>query len=520
MICPKCKTDNPDGSEVCRECDRVLVYYGTSKLAVFAFILAVASLVFTIITALPAILIGRAAKKRIRKSNGLLKGNALIKSTNIFASLGLVFFGLGLLWTIDAPPMENDYTVADLKSAAPKFNDSYRVLCLLSDEAIGLKSILSKPLHPGEQTSNQNHSASGNKMRNYEDLLHLTHELLEGDWDQVRQNLKAHSAQIDQLWADTSQVRGLFESLDKYEHIADLADPTHKGPGGARPFDQSNMGLLYVLYSCSQHIKDAESFPADLILSDSVARKTSVNARRSISKFLLLFIVDRDITAANFIINDPKTPDETVIGLSKHFTSLTSEQLSLHHAIIDSYFRNRLRIDRRRDGQSAGKHKLVSLVRVPFFKPNSTLRLMHNYTALSLSISNGGSKEPFEPLSVWPRFLPSIVPEKNLFRIFEDQDYSPRLYRMYNPKGVTDVKGYRWGEDTSVQCTLQIRDDLFQIVIAMRLGKPYSLKARAYGDNYIIDVERRIIYSPGPDLKPLTKDDIKLPINPEVLNLK
>jgi hypothetical protein len=46
-----------------------------------------------------------------------------------------------------------------------------------------------------------------------------------------------------------------------------------------------------------------------------------------------------------------------------------------------------------------------------------------------------------------------------------------------------------------------------------------DLTARAYSDKYIIDVENKIIFSPGPDGKTRTDDDIKLPINPEVLGL-
>ena len=42
---------------------------------------------------------------------------------------------------------------------------------------------------------------------------------------------------------------------------------------------------------------------------------------------------------------------------------------------------------------------------------------------------------------------------------------------------------------------------------------------RAYSDEYIIDIEKRIIFSPGPDGKSCTKGDIKLPINPQALNL-
>ena len=64
---------------------------------------------------------------------------------------------------------------------------------------------------------------------------------------------------------------------------------------------------------------------------------------------------------------------------------------------------------------------------------------------------------------------------------------------------------------------LRVHDDLLHIVLNKRLGKEVSLKARAYGDEYIVDVENKKIFSPGPDEKAGTKDDIKLRINPEVL---
>ena len=67
---------------------------------------------------------------------------------------------------------------------------------------------------------------------------------------------------------------------------------------------------------------------------------------------------------------------------------------------------------------------------------------------------------------------------------------------------------------------LAIQDELLQVVLNKRLGKKFSLKARAYTDEYIIDIDKNIIFSPGPDGEPNTDDDIKLHINPEVLKLK
>ena len=68
-----------------------------------------------------------------------------------------------------------------------------------------------------------------------------------------------------------------------------------------------------------------------------------------------------------------------------------------------------------------------------------------------------------------------------------------------------------------IQTESRITHDLLQIVLNKRLGQPVSLKARAYGDEYIVDLEGKKIFSPGPDGEADTEDDISLPINPEVL---
>ena len=58
----------------------------------------------------------------------------------------------------------------------------------------------------------------------------------------------------------------------------------------------------------------------------------------------------------------------------------------------------------------------------------------------------------------------------------------------------------------------------FQEFLAKRLGRTMDLKARAYSDEYIVDLEKSRILSPGPDGQIDTEDDIKLTINPEVLD--
>lgn len=66
---------------------------------------------------------------------------------------------------------------------------------------------------------------------------------------------------------------------------------------------------------------------------------------------------------------------------------------------------------------------------------------------------------------------------------------------------------------------IMVQNDLLKIVLNKRLGREVDLNARSYSDKYIIDIENKIIFSPGPDGEVGTDDDIKLPINPEVLGL-
>lgn len=66
------------------------------------------------------------------------------------------------------------------------------------------------------------------------------------------------------------------------------------------------------------------------------------------------------------------------------------------------------------------------------------------------------------------------------------------------------------------QMRVMIRDDMLQIVLSRRLGRPCSLKARAYGDEYVIDANTGKIVSPGPDMQMGTADDIWLPIGEEM----
>jgi hypothetical protein len=144
-------------------------------------------------------------------------------------------------------------------------------------------------------------------------------------------------------------------------------------------------------------------------------------------------------------------------------------------------------------------------------KLNSTLRLFRNFFDKPIVVD-----EPplcTQEFRVWPSIYPtlavSIVPGSKL----------PWYYRLYNPFGsiLAELVPPAREKVVEIRTKLQVHPDLLQIVLDKRLGKEVSLKARAYSEEYTVDVENKKIFSPGPDGKPGTKDDIKLSINPEVL---
>ena len=139
------------------------------------------------------------------------------------------------------------------------------------------------------------------------------------------------------------------------------------------------------------------------------------------------------------------------------------------------------------------------------------LRLCRNFYDDWIDAVEGRANVARERLGVWPDIYPFAKPSIS----FKNQKLLLLLYTCYNP--LAAMLGFPYSRGIEGASTIRLQDDLFQIVLNKRLGKEISLKARAYSDEYIVDVENKKIFSPGHDGKPGTKDDIKLPINPDVL---
>jgi hypothetical protein len=212
-----------------------------------------------------------------------------------------------------------------------------------------------------------------------------------------------------------------------------------------------------------------------------------------------------NIQIANFIINNPQTSRDSVELLAQHFTPLTNEDIYLRNPIIFDYlsFKNELRTI---STKSRLKYAVFSPLRL-----NSSFRVHRNYCDNWIAAEE--NRQDIEEFKVWPTLYP------NLPVTIDPNGNFPWYYKAYNPIGsmMIGILTPALERIFQIRTKLQIHSDLLQIVLNKRLGRQISLKALTYSDKYIIDIENKKIFSPGPDGQLHTEDDIKLIINPEVL---
>jgi hypothetical protein len=146
-------------------------------------------------------------------------------------------------------------------------------------------------------------------------------------------------------------------------------------------------------------------------------------------------------------------------------------------------------------------------------KFNSALRVYKNFCDRWLAVEENGPQ--ITPLKVWPGTYPDLPVTIDL------DGHFPWYYRAYNPIGsmMVGILIPAWDKVSQVKIGLEVQSDLLQILLNKRLGRQGDLNARAYSEQYIIDLEKNKIFSPGPDRIPHTPDDIKLIVNPQVLGL-
>ena len=134
-----------------------------------------------------------------------------------------------------------------------------------------------------------------------------------------------------------SQSSNIESNILQFEEIADLTQPD---------LFASNISLVHVkymtqLYNLHSWLECEQGHPGiavrDIIEFDSVVRKLSVNARSLLAKTFYYSCLKQNIRTANFIVNNPRTSQESVIFLAEHFVPFSNEELSLRNAFIFEY---------------------------------------------------------------------------------------------------------------------------------------------------------------------------------------
>jgi len=470
------------------------VYPVMSKLAILSLVLGILSLFLFVLTGIPAIVIGILSIIIIRSGAGELRGK-YVALTGISISILFMFF-FCLLWNLDAPPIPNDYTIADLRSAPAQYAESFEVLKTLLGENGDSSNV------PAIELTNSDSSM----------VAGIKGILQTGTTSEITKALNYYAEEINQIWADNERARDMIHRLNEFPEIADLTELNE------------NLEILHVVklidfvsfYQVYAHLKieqgDIQPFVVELVVLDSVCRKLCMNARMLVPKIAYLICITENILTINAIVIDRQTPMSTIELLAGHFTPLTDEQISLRNSILSEYLLMKSFFSEK-SGQSIVRKILL-------FKKNSTLRLFRNFFDSWLDAEEGSQNVARTKLSVWPDIYPFKEPSMSL----ANRERPSLLYRCYNPHiNIINIVGpfdktIKSRKDSIIR--IQIQDDLLQIILSKRLGKEIGLKARAYCDEYIVDIEKEIIFSPGPDGKAHTKDDIMLRINPKVLGLQ
>ena len=460
-----------------------------SKLAILSLALGIFSLFFFVLTGIPAIVIGIMSILRIRHSGGKLKGKYIaLAGMNISILYMYVFY---LFWSIDAPPIPNDYTIADLRSAPAQYAESFEVLKTLIDE-----DHYSMRVPAIELTNSDKDMLAG-----------IRGVIMTAAASEISKTLNQYAEEINQIWADNETARDVIHRLNEFPEIADLTEPTVD----FEPLRRADLIQLAYLYEVYAHLQteqdDIHAITVQLVELDSVFRKLSLNARPLIGKSICDICMTADMITASTVANNARASQESIEMLAGHFRPLTKEQMSMRNGILFEYLLTRNFISYVLSQGTAGRTRLL--------KRNSTIRFYRNNCDSGINRLGDIKDSTTVRFSVWPSIYPSLGPVS-----FRARKPLPLLYICYNPVGSRFIRTRFFSYESMLKrkTAVKIQDDLLQIVLNKRLGRNFSLKARAYGDEYIVDVENRKIFSPGPDGKADTSDDIMLRFNPEVLS--
>ncbi len=462
-----------------------------SKLAMFSFGLSVIGLFLQLLASIPAFFLNIWAFYHIKKNRQAIRGLRLVIAAFGFCFLSFFMSFIIWLWTFDADVLNNDFDNNDLKSADPEYMQTYWMLYKLTEPAgMGL---------PGP-------SVTGLTAEDVQLQREIIKIIKKGESisEVISKTVSENAEEIESAWHRGAYAREMIEMVSKFEDIADLTEPRIQAEVGfvRNMIFVSRMYQNYIFLQIARG--NYTKATKELVTFDSVIRKVSPNARSLAMRLLCNGLFRRNIKTANYILNQVMVPEGAIDIIAEHFTELKTEQISLKNIAIHEYlsFKNLILDTFGEDVHEDG----------PFFKRNSMLRAYYNYCSYWASLESEANE--FKAVSIVPGFYP-----KAYAGIHYGSSKVRLWYYVYNPIGArifrTTAPPFR--KLRSMNVRLLIMDDLFGVVIAMRQNRPPDLKARAFSDNYLIDLKKKIIFSPGPDYNIYTEDDIILPIEPKAI---
>jgi hypothetical protein len=464
-----------------------------SRLAIASLVLAALSFLFPPVAIL-VVIFSISSIFKIRDNPALLKGTCHAAAAIVITMTSIVLWiGALVFWSLDAAPIPNDYTIADFRSAPPECNPSYELLKSLADK---------------EDYDGNDAPAIGLSEQDITVISELKESFKESDWANIPPAVKENEANIIRAWQKSKTAREVINKLNKFPELADLTDPNIPAQFKLSYRITANLMRLSSLYYAYIYLQSDQvnihNAVTELIEIDTVCRKLCSNARNFLLKLTCTGILNSNMEVANFIVNNPQTSKESLVLLYEQFKPLAGEQYSMRNPLIYEYLLHK------RDAHILEMTGFAKFL----FKRNSILRVYRNFYDHQINGLSNFPEAKEQDLSVWPSkymdWLPASV---------DSEGCLPWYYICYNPTGLILIRvslPQKWRFESKTTIDLPIRSDLLQIVLNKRLGKEINLKARAYSDEYIIDVENKKIFSHGPDGQPHTKDDIKLIINPEV----
>lgn len=509
MNCPNCNTPNPPETKICQSCSHELADSDTTEqknIIVMALMLCLRWLGKIIRLATLPVLLGildpilggilglgaitRASIMwRAKKKGRIIKTNSWL---GVRITGWIILFALGIILNLDAPSIKQ-YTIADLHSAAPEYAESYALL-----ESLSVTDDSEIPQVIGLTIKDVDSIDLGIK----DDLPGITDSLLNKE------------EMLEAAWGRAKKGRVVIDKLAQFEEIADLTEP--KLDVEMNYFKSlKHLVRLYSSHAMLQCEKgNSNEAVSELNQIDNIFRKLSVNSRGLITRLVCIAGMARDIHSANYIANHPNTSEYALEMLAGHFSPITKDQISMQNMLkAESII---FQTEHKNINSEIYEFQDGSMKMRRYFKPNSSLRLHRNLMQEAL-LHDGMAHGNNTKMTVWPWRNPELLP------VSFGEDYElPLHYYYYNPIGsmLVAMMESAFGRVNFFHVKLKIHDDLLQVVLGLRLGRVVDLSARAYGDEYVIDVDRKMIYSPGPDGEAFTDDDIKLYINPEVLGLK